>query len=456
MLSAFEMDPDSARPLTAAELPEAPLLGQPGYYEGPTWVRVGKEGEWAFGIEDRTVKAFLENIVARVSLGTESVAVSWTTRGDATVIFHRDGLRISTFSTGRLDSRTGPEPNYFDEALAARGFAEPDGAEVSKLPLAERMVVLLGILSELFGIRLAQETYNSRLLTAHRTTPYHYEPWKNPGPTEQVSTVRRAATRLRPRSGSVPPRKSERVADPQASSSRRSTERARPQPGSNRQDSEEGTVPVLESPDWEWWVRGEILSQGLTFVRGISEREMLMGFEMDPDAARPMTPTEAWHDPTLANADFDDGPYWVRVAKVGEWALAIEWSRIMSYLDNIVRRLSAGTESISISATANGTGNLSYFVDDVWTSGFEIGQPYDSTAGSDPNYFHHALAEVGLSGMDDGTMVDLPPLSRQLLGVLEMLTRTKGIRLPEEVYMSPLLAAYRTEPYAYGPQQGRH
>jgi hypothetical protein len=126
----------------------------------------------------------------------------------------------------------------------------------------------------------------------------------------------------------------------------------------------------------------------------------------------------------------------------------------MGYLDNIARRLSAGTESISVSATANGTGNLSYFVDDVWTSAFEIGQPYDSRAGSNPNYFHDALAEVGLSGMDDGTMVDLPPLRRQLLGVLEMLARTKGIRLPEEVYMSPLLTAYRTEPYSYVPQQG--
>jgi hypothetical protein len=125
----------------------------------------------------------------------------------------------------------------------------------------------------------------------------------------------------------------------------------------------------------------------------------------------------------------------------------------MSYLDNIVRRLSAGTESISISATANGTGNLSYFVDDIWMSGFEIGQPYDSRAGSDPNYFHEALIEVGLSGTDDGTMVDLPPLRRQLVGVLEMLTRTKGIRLPEQVYMRPLLTAYRTEPYSYVPQQ---
>jgi hypothetical protein len=452
MLRAFEMDPDSARPMTAAELPEAPLLGQPGFDDGPTWVRVGKEGEWAFGIEDRSVKAFPENIVARVSLGTQSVAVSWTTRGNATIMYHRDGLRISTFSTGLLDSRTGPEPDYFDEALAARGFAESGAAKVSDLPLAERMVVLLGILSELFGIRLSQETYNSPLLTAHRSTPYAYQPWKNPGPTGQVTTVRGATARLRPR-GTGPRKNAERVASPSATSGRQSHDKALPQPRSDRQDSEEATGPEFESPDWQWWVRGEILCQGLTFVRGISEREMLIGFETDPDAARPMTPTEAWQDPALANADFDNGPYWVRVARVGEWASAIEWSRTMSYLDNIVRRLSAGTESISISATANGTGNLSYFVDDIWTSGFEVGQPYDSRAGSDPNYFHDALAEVGLSGMDDGTMVDLPPLRRQLLGVLEMLTRTKGIRLPEQVYMSPLLTGYRTEPYSYVPQQ---
>ena len=199
MLRAFEMDPESAGPMTAAELPEGPLLGQPGFYEGPTWVRVAKEGEWAIGIEDRIAKAFLENIVARVSLGTESAAVSWTTRGDATVMYRRDGSHISTFSTstrdprytttGTPDSGTGSEPHYFDEALAARGFAESDAAKVSDLPLPERMVVLLGIVSEIFGIRLSQETYNSPLLTAHRTTPYRYEPWRNPGPTEQVSTV---------------------------------------------------------------------------------------------------------------------------------------------------------------------------------------------------------------------------------------------------------------------------
>ncbi len=168
MLLAFEMNPDSARPITAAELTEGPLLGQPGFYEGPTWVRVAKEGEWAIGIEDRIANAFLEYIVARVSLGTESVAVSWTTRGNATVIYFRDGLRISTFSThprdsrfrttGAPDSRTGPEPNYFDEALAVRGFAESDAAKVSVLPLTERMVVLLGILGELFGIRLSRRS----------------------------------------------------------------------------------------------------------------------------------------------------------------------------------------------------------------------------------------------------------------------------------------------------------
>jgi hypothetical protein len=206
--------------------------------------------------------------------------------------------------------------------------------------------------------------------------------------------------------------------------------------------------------DWDWitefgdtWVLG---SNGcLTFARGHSERGMLEVFEMDPDSAVPMTPGET--ESEIDESATDDGPFWVRVADVAGWGVAMEYFELKASLDNIAQRASLGTESVVIEMNIKGFGHLDYLVDGEWVSSFGIGEHYDTRAGREPNLFHDALADVGLGGLDDGTLDDPPRMKHQIVGVLTMLTNTLGIRLPRDVYSGPLLTASRTERYVFHP-----
>jgi uncharacterized protein DUF6461 len=175
---------------------------------------------------------------------------------------------------------------------------------------------------------------------------------------------------------------------------------------------------------------------------------MLEVFEMDPDSARTMTVTEV-ETAMREVPPPPDGPYWVRVAEHGGWGVALEIMELKGFLDNIVQRASLGTEAVTISVNAKGPGELSYYVDGTWTTQFGISEPYDTRAGTEPNRFRDALAEVGLGGLEDGTIAGPPPIKDQLGGVLTMLTTSLGISLPREVYFGPLLTGKRTQPYAY-------
>jgi hypothetical protein len=187
----------------------------------------------------------------------------------------------------------------------------------------------------------------------------------------------------------------------------------------------------------------------VTFARGLTERAVFERFDMAPESARPLAADEVRLDPVLGTAT-EDGPFWVRVARIGDWSAAIEWLQLGGYLDNIAARLSLGTEAVSIAVTAKGSGTVNYFVDGDWTTCFELGAPYDTRAGSQPDRFHQALVDVGLAGIANGTGEDLP-LHRQIVATLTMLTNEFGIRLPHAVYQSALPTAYRTHRYTYQP-----
>jgi hypothetical protein len=206
---------------------------------------------------------------------------------------------------------------------------------------------------------------------------------------------------------------------------------------------------------WDWiaafgdpWLLGE--NGSVTFARDQTENGMLEGFEMDPDSAMPMTAAEA--EAEILETLSDEGPFWVRVAEVDGWGVAIEPYQFKGRQDNLAARLSLGGESVVIDTNFKGFGGFAYYVDGIWMSQFAIGEHHDTRAGREPNRFHDALAEVGLGGLDDGTLADPPRLKQQIVGVLTMLTNTLGIRLPQDVYAGPLLTASRTERYVFQPR----
>ena len=209
--------------------------------------------------------------------------------------------------------------------------------------------------------------------------------------------------------------------------------------------------PAGARSDWDWIVSSQDEPLGLTgcvtFVRGVTERAVFEGFEMDPDSARTLTAEEARLDPVLCRAT-DDGPFWVRVARVGEWCAAIELFQLSGYLDNIASRLSTGTESLAIAVTAKESGVVNYFVDGVWTTSFELGVGYDSRGGREPNRFREPLRAAGLTRLAGGEDHDLT-LHQEIIAVLTMFTKTLGIRLPLETFHGPLPTAYRNQHYHY-------
>jgi hypothetical protein len=190
----------------------------------------------------------------------------------------------------------------------------------------------------------------------------------------------------------------------------------------------------------------ECLCGCVTIARGVSERDMLTAFGMDPDSARMMTAEEVSLDPLLGRAD---APPWVRVARVGEWAAGLECMQVKGDLEYAVERVSVSTEALCLSVTINTPGNFNYYVDGEWMTSFGIWEPYDSRAGADPNRFHDALA--GLGGLDDGTLDNDTAVPELIVGVLGMFTSLFGIRLPRDVYEGPLLTASSgAEPYTFG------
>lgn len=215
------------------------------------------------------------------------------------------------------------------------------------------------------------------------------------------------------------------------------------------------SVPV-DASDWTWVLDDDAplgVCGCLTFVRRASERQVLAGFAMDADTARLMTADEVRLDPVLSSASYPEpGPFWVRVARVGDWAVGIEWMQTKGDAENVAKGLSIGTEAIAVSVPGElGFGVFRYYDDGVWTTHFCFGEGYDTRGGTDPDRFRDALAAVGLGGMESGTLQPAPKLREATLGTLTMLTNTFGIRLPYDVYAGPLLTASRTARYFYQP-----
>ncbi|MGH3170828.1 MAG: hypothetical protein ACRDN0_33775, partial [Trebonia sp.] len=75
---------------------------------------------------------------------------------------------------------------------------------------------------------------------------------------------------------------------------------------------------MTDSPGLEWLTTGE-WPGCLLFARGVSEDQVLRGFGADPDEALVRGPDE----PVPAAGGTTDAPV-IRVARIGEWVVAIE------------------------------------------------------------------------------------------------------------------------------------
>lgn len=181
------------------------------------------------------------------------------------------------------------------------------------------------------------------------------------------------------------------------------------------------------SGGWDW-LNGSALRLmcALFFARNVEQDEMFAAFGLDPGSAR----TEEWV--------FDPHSDRVRVGRTGEWTFAIDEHMISLDLamhgKNVGKRLSAGTEVVTVDWTPKPTENFEYWADGAWVTTFQPYRAFDRL-GCDPDRFLHEMRQVGMvterDGNEDGPDDDL-------IAVLDMAMLALGIWFPEEVAMGPL------------------
>lgn len=200
---------------------------------------------------------------------------------------------------------------------------------------------------------------------------------------------------------------------------------------------------------------GEQLSFCVTFVCGTDERSVFAAFGADPDEAVARSRQEA----ELAEESWEQGygPF-VRVGRCGEWLFAWEQASSEGARPEVLRRVSAGAEAVTVRNCLDGFAEFGHAADGDVTTTLATIVPY-SREGSDPDRFLSLIREAGLDFEADAGGQALPDLE----AVLTVAERAFGLSLDEPELERPLPSARilpvlpdlhvrRDEP---GPGQGR-
>jgi hypothetical protein len=190
-----------------------------------------------------------------------------------------------------------------------------------------------------------------------------------------------------------------------------------------------------DSSLWSWFTSSDdVTARSLTFAKGISVDGMIAAFGMDPAAAEPMTWSDAYQRFVEGvEHDFNDPPYYVRVADLGTWSVAFEdnqalwvhprpaeWPQLGLDVEVLVATWTITTGTIF---TAHFSGGLSIY--DPWTS-----------SDSDPDFLAQ-LAEAWTGLADDSSDLYEPTL-------LAVFTQALGIApFTIEMARGPLMTASR-------------
>jgi hypothetical protein len=137
----------------------------------------------------------------------------------------------------------------------------------------------------------------------------------------------------------------------------------------------------------------------LTFVRGANEREVFAGFGADPAGAVPARLGDALPGPGTESG--------VRVARSGEWLIAIEDGiPPQGTRPEVLRRLSAGGEAIALyQDIGEGDHEFVYAADGDIVAGVVTTEPTD-WYGNDPEPIAARARELGLNGDSDDDDTD--------------------------------------------------
>ncbi|WP_424186921.1 DUF6461 domain-containing protein [Actinokineospora sp. G85] len=203
------------------------------------------------------------------------------------------------------------------------------------------------------------------------------------------------------------------------------------------------TTPQDSSADWNWLGPLFEYSGCLTFARGMIPEEMLRAFDLDPATAEELTLDETMR--TLGVPGFDDPPFWVRAAELGEWSVAIELGQAKGYLDGIETDLSIETEVLTMVFLLVKPPQFRLLDRYGVVTDMTLGEGYETRSGAEPHALDPALAEAGL--LDFTTH---PSYGTAFSRAAAAIATQLEIDLDADTFTGPMLTATRDHPYVYG------
>jgi Family of unknown function (DUF6461) len=171
IIVAYGMDPAAARMLPAARASE--VIRLPAWDDSldviRPWIRAGRTGEWAFGVDDGNTAGLpgAGEIVSGLSRGTDAVWFTWNPKPVDDFQYLVDGVKVTEFEPLMSPWRYGTEPDRFVPWMRQAGLdvdPPPDNAELTGDP----RIQLLEMLTLALGIRLSREVALGPLLTVQR------------------------------------------------------------------------------------------------------------------------------------------------------------------------------------------------------------------------------------------------------------------------------------------------
>lgn len=166
IIRAYGFDPSAARLLSGADADRALGIGR-GNEEAGThdpWMRAGRTGEWAFGIDDGSLVLTDDaiGVVQELSRGTEAVLFTWTPVVDY-MSYCVNGLEATAFESQAAMHRRGTDPDVYRREIHLPGIEM-----ISSENFRTCRIQLLELLTTAVGIELPREVIRGMLLTVTR------------------------------------------------------------------------------------------------------------------------------------------------------------------------------------------------------------------------------------------------------------------------------------------------
>lgn len=192
------------------------------------------------------------------------------------------------------------------------------------------------------------------------------------------------------------------------------------------------------------WVRDSWLGEAycLTFVRGLEEREVLRRFGGDLATLEPRTLEEV---DDRQQSLYGGYAAVLSVARVSEWAVAVEMNGFQGIRPEVIRALSARTTAVSVFRSVNMDSTLAYAVDGELLTYFQ--DMVSGPEGSRPDALVPHLRDIGLDpGMSPS---DVDARTDEL--ALALVDRLTGVHLTPDALVGALPSAdfvpFLEEPY---------